>query len=196
MANIAIVELTAAEAAAAQNGVLSVYSTAFAPPPYSKTASDMIGFSDAFGRHLEREGFRFFAALRSGAIPSAPGEMVGFVYGYTSRPGQWWHDTIAHKLDPEQISYWLSDAFEFVELAVDPEAQGQGIGGKLHDSILAGLPHRTAMLSTLQVETTGLKLYQKRGWQTLMEHFHFATTLQPYRIMGRALREEPQQPSG
>jgi hypothetical protein len=79
---------------------------------------------------------------------------------------------------------WLSDSFEFVELAVLPDAQGNGYGGLLHDALLAGLSHRVSVLSTLQEETDALHLYYKRGWVDLLQHFVFPVGAQPYRIMG------------
>lgn len=57
---------------------------------------------------------------------------------------------------------------EFVELAVLPSHQGRGIGGQLHDTLLAGLPHQRALLATADDATTAaVHLYTKRGWQRL-----------------------------
>ena len=79
---------------------------------------------------------------------------------------------------------WLEGAFELAELAVRPPLQGRGIGGRLHDHLLADRPHRTAVLSTLQEETRALHLYRSRGWRTLLEHFSFSGVGRVYRIMG------------
>jgi ribosomal protein S18 acetylase RimI-like enzyme len=90
-------------------------------------------------------------------------------------------------MSPDQIKRWLSDYFEFVELAVHPDVQGQGTGGQLHDRLLAGLPHATAALSTRQAETRALALYRRRGWVTLLENFHFPGNLDRWLIMGKDL---------
>jgi ribosomal protein S18 acetylase RimI-like enzyme len=114
--------------------------------------------------------------------------MVGFAYGYTTGPGQWWHEQVARAMPPEQIVRWLSGAFELVEFAVTPHAQGLGLGSQLHDSILRGLPNRTAVLSTMQSETVALKLYRKRGWVALLQNFIFPGGARTYLIMGKDLK--------
>jgi len=116
----------------------------------------------------------------------APGG--GFVYGCTSRAGQWWYDVVAAGLGPEQSTRWLNSAFEMIELAVMPPMQGQGIGGRLHDRLLVGLPHSTALLSTMQVETSAQRLYYQRGWTPLLENFYFPGVGDPYLVMGLELK--------
>lgn len=167
----------------ARDQLRDVFSAAFTPPPYAKRPSDAATFAeDTFPRHMRYAGFRCCAARRSGRD-----SIVGFAYGYTGAPGQWWYDVVANVLDPEVAKAWLPGHFEVVELAVAPSAQGEGVGGRLHDALLAGLPHPTAMLSTLQAQTRGQRLYRKRGWQPLLEDFTFPGGRVPYMIMGRNL---------
>jgi GNAT superfamily N-acetyltransferase len=84
---------------------------------------------------------------------------------------------------------WIDEAFELVEFAVLPAYHGKGIGGKLHDFALDGLPHRRAVLSTVQSETNALQLYRKRGWRILLDNFYFPSVAKPYLIMGLDLLE-------
>jgi ribosomal protein S18 acetylase RimI-like enzyme len=179
-----IVPLTPEQALKEQAGLMSVYGEAFAAPPYSRTEIDVSTFSNTFARHAGREGFRCFVARENPA-----GSIAGFVYGYTSKPGQWWHDLVNREMNNGQAERWLENAFEIVELAVHPRLQGKGAGGKLHDCILDGLSYRTGLLSTMQVETVALKLYRKRGWVTLLNDFYFPGTPKPYQIMGLDLKE-------
>src|SRR6266566_638882 len=72
--------------------------------------------------HRPREGFRCVIAQ-----DDVDQRIVGFAYGYTSRPGYWWFDTVSRSLSRHAIEIWFKDAFEIVELAVHPEWQGQGI---------------------------------------------------------------------
>jgi ribosomal protein S18 acetylase RimI-like enzyme len=167
--------------------IVEVYRAAFTPPPYTRNDFDFSNFSNAFARHKDRPNFRCAVASTPAGAPSG-GRIVGFAYGYTSSPGQWWHDLVEAALDPRAAREWLGHTFELVELAVDPRAQHQGAGGRLHDLLLEGLPHRAAILSTMQVETVALKLYRKRGWITLLENFLFPGSPRPYLIMG--LRRE------
>jgi ribosomal protein S18 acetylase RimI-like enzyme len=177
--NNEIVQLTNGQVEAVKSQLLNIYRTAFASPPYSRTEIDVDSFSRTLERHLERRGFRCVIAQEGSS-----GRVVGFSYGYTSAPGQWWHDLVEWEMAPEAARRWLSNTFELAELAVLPRAQGQGLGSRLHDTLLAGLPNQAAVLSTIQSETLALKLYRKRGWITLLENFYFPGTPKPYIIMG------------
>lgn len=180
--------LTTNEVEPVREQVMAVYAEAFAGPPYNRTAELVIDFSEVLMRHVHRSAFRMVAAY-----DNSNGRMVGFGYGYTAMPGQWWHDLVAQVMGAEERAHWLEDAFEVVELAVKPAAQGKGIGGRLHDLLLASLPHRTAVLSTIQVDTPAYHLYRKRGWVALLEEFMFPNVIKPYRIMGLELKAEKSQ---
>jgi GNAT superfamily N-acetyltransferase len=164
------------------DSVLKVYSQALMPPPYNKSIADVQMFASIFENHFDRDGFRMFVAR-------ADGDVVGFAYGFASRPGGWWRDQVAEALGPRLSVEWLEDCFEFTELAVRPRYEGGGIGSALHDALLDGIEARTAMLSTLQQETRGLRLYERKGWQTLLEDLWFGGTPAPYRVMGLRLAQ-------
>jgi ribosomal protein S18 acetylase RimI-like enzyme len=165
------------EIEAARAEILALFAAAFAIP-----REEAILFINNIAVHTRRASFRFLAAR-----DAATGQLLGFVYGYTSAPGQWYHDTVRTALGPEMAARWLDNAFEFTEFAVLPEAQGRGIGGQLHDTILAGLPHRTAILSTYQGETAAVHLYRRRGWQTLVSDYVFPGGERAYLLMGLEL---------
>lgn len=131
----------------------------------------------ALARHRTYPGFRGYLALDDGRV-------VGFVYGYHSTRGGWWHSTIRSTLVANGHASWLDDAFEFVELAVDPDHQGRGIGGRLHDAILDGVTERTALLSTGVAPSNAHHLYASRGWQTLIPEFRFTRVGDSAVIMG------------
>ncbi len=180
---VEIVRLDGAGIAPVRDEILRVYADAFAAPPYNERPENLLDVAAALAQHTTRRGFRCYLAQEP-----ADGRVVGFAYGYTGGPGGWWHDTVAPSLGPALVERWLGDYFEFVDLAVEPAAQGHGIGGRLHDALLDGLPQRTAALSTAQEETVALHLYRRRGWLTLLENFYFPNRTFPYRIMGRDLR--------
>lgn len=165
--------------------IVDIYRKAFAHPPYNEGESSVIRFSVAFDRHLQRQGYRCIVAR-----PSAKGPIIGFAFGYTAQPGQWWRDTVASVLTPEQVQRWLSDCFELAELAVAPAFQGRGIGGKLHDTLLANLTHQTAALSTIQAESNALHLYRKRGYVTLVKDLIFPGGFRNYTIMSLDLKNQ------
>lgn len=175
--------------------LMEIYHAAFTEPPYDESEATVRQFGRILEDHVRRPGFKCVVAVagdevETGAIAGRPPEdVLGFAYGYTSRPGQWWYDAVTRRLDPAVNATWMDDPFEMVELAVRPAHQGQGIGGRLHDALLEGLPHRTAVLSTAAAETAATHLYSSRGWVILNDAFTFPGSSVPYVIMGLRLTE-------
>jgi ribosomal protein S18 acetylase RimI-like enzyme len=133
-------------------------------------------------RHLEREGFRFVAEW------DGDGSLAGIAYGYCGAPGQWWHDLVADAMDEAARSRWLRPGhFEFVELAVRPDLRRRGIGGRLHDALLAGLDAPTAVLSTELSNAAAIALYGARGWEVVVPEIDFGAGYPPFLVMGRSL---------
>jgi ribosomal protein S18 acetylase RimI-like enzyme len=161
--------------------VVDVYREAFGASPYFEGDDEVARFArEVLPRHAGRAGFRCVVARDEGAV-------VGFGYGYTSAPGQWWHDWVASLLGLALADEWMGDAFELVELAVRPAAQGRGHGARLHDAVLAGLPHRTALLSTRDEDTPARRLYHRRGWVPLREGWRPSPNQPPLVFMGLRL---------
>ena len=163
--------------------IIEIYGEAFGQAPYFKDAFEVRAFSIVLPRHIQRPGFRCVVVQEENTS-----HVLGFAYGYTGEAGQWWHDLVVRKLTLENAEHWMTNVFEVVELAVRPTAHGHGYGAIVHDTLLRGLPHRTAALSTYQVETTASKMYEKRGWITLLPNFIFPGYSDPYKIMGKSLR--------
>lgn len=99
--------------------------------------------------------------------------ILGFVYGYRSEPGRWWHDTVAAEIRGNGFGSYLERAFEFVEFAVVPSAQGSGVGSALHDRILGLTTADTALLSTDAGENPAHTMYLRRGWTDLVTNFQY-----------------------
>ena len=136
---------------------------------------------EIFPRHAAREGFRMIT-VRAGD------RLVGLAYGYLGSPGEWWHDRVSAAMTPEQRAEWLPPGhFELAELMVSPAERRRGLGGRLHDAMLAGLRAPTAVLSTQHNNDPALALYSRRGWQLLLEAVDLAAPT-PYVVMGKRLR--------
>ncbi len=176
---VEIVRLSAASLAPLADQLLPVYHAAFAEPPYNRDFAQTNAFAGALSNHMLRRDFRCCLARES-----TGGAITGFTYGYSGEPGQWWHDVVGAAMEPAAVGTWLNGSFEFVELAVLPQAQGRGTGGRLHDALLDGLANRTAVLSTIQHETAALQLYRKRGWVELVRDLAFPGVADPYLVMG------------
>jgi ribosomal protein S18 acetylase RimI-like enzyme len=160
--------------------VVDVWASAHGLPAASATRREFGG--ERLPRHAARDGFRFVGAFASDR------RLVGFVYGYTGAPGQWWYDKVAGALDDEAAATWLAPAhFEFTELAVTPAYQGRGVGSRLHDDVLTGLPHRRSLLSALADNPRVIAFYEHRGWRVVVPALRFEPGRPQFAIMGRDL---------
>ncbi len=160
--------------------IICVYKAAFEPPPWNKILPDDIdAFASMLRRHLDRPGFNAVAA-RNGRT----GTLIGFAYGYVSSQGQFFHDSVQKTLRKRFLSHWLSDCFELVEVAVIPEYQSLGIGGRLHDSLMLGLQCPRAILSTQSDAVPAMRMYLRKGWKILVDEFDFPGEPKPYVLMG------------
>jgi ribosomal protein S18 acetylase RimI-like enzyme len=175
----AIDKLVNSEAEKVQEDTVRIYRRAFEQAPYHKSEEEVVGFRQNLSRHLTRPGFHFIAAR-----DPITSQMVGFTYGYSGKTGQWWHDIVEKAMHPRIAALWMVDNFELVELAVLPTYQGRGIGGLLHDRLMAEQTHPRAILSTLQNETAAMRLYRNRGWVTLLNKLRFPSSNRVYSIMG------------
>lgn len=111
--------------------------------------------------HRQREGFAFVGAVEEDGL-------VGFVYGYTGRRGQWWSDRVADRAPAELVDTWIGGHLEVVELAVRPEARGRGVGAALMTALLRDRPEPCALLSTWQHDGPARRLYERLGWVELL----------------------------
>jgi ribosomal protein S18 acetylase RimI-like enzyme len=178
-ATVEIVCISAGELAPIADRLAAVYYAAFAAPPYHRDAAQAAAFADTLAQHARRRDFQCCVAREGSG-----GRIAGFSYGYSGVAGQWWHDVVAGAMPREMAESWLKGSFELAELAVLPEAQGRGLGGRLHDTLLDGQRNRTAVLSTIQEETPALQLYRKRGWIELVPRLWFPNVAEAYLIMG------------
>ncbi len=163
--------------------LVDIYQAAFSQAPYYETLPDFLSFIGRLSYHARQDGFRC-AVARS----SADQAVVGFGYGFPGRRGSWLYDLAAPYLAPEQRARYLSDFFEFAELAVLPAWQGQGLGGRLHDALLSGLDSRSACLATADVDTPARRLYHSRGWIPLLSGLALPGTDLKFEILGKELQ--------
>lgn len=160
---------------------VAVYREVFAIPPYAETEEDAARFADRLPRHAANDGFRC-------AVAHDGGRVVGFGYGYTSRPGQWWHDVVRAGLDPDEAERWPTGAFELAQLAVLAPWRGRGIGGRLHDRLLDGCPSPTAIASVIERDNPAVAFCWRRGWATLREGFRYPGVTGVCLVVVRRLR--------
>jgi GNAT superfamily N-acetyltransferase len=161
----------------------AVYLAAFGQPPYGETAEMGQEFTQRVQRYArEREGFRLVTARDD------DGRMIALALAVLARPGGWWRDKVADAIPQSLADRWLGELCqEIVHLAVTPDAQGRGVGGLVHDVLIAGRPAATAVLSVHPQAEPAKRLYQSRGWTVLTREFRTQPEQLAYWVMGRTL---------
>ncbi|MGI8926988.1 MAG: GNAT family N-acetyltransferase [Tepidiformaceae bacterium] len=162
-------------------GAIAVYSAAFAEPPYSDPDRGSEIRNRLRDVHSRRPGFRAFAAIVE------PGSVAGMTYGYTGEAGQWWHDSVRRRLQPDGVRSWLERSYELVEVAVAPAHQGRGIGAALIGCLLGGRPESTCVLST-RIDSRAHLLYRRLGFEVITA-MPFAENGALFYVMGKRLGE-------
>jgi ribosomal protein S18 acetylase RimI-like enzyme len=139
-------------------------------------------FGAMLAEHARREGFRLCLATAQ-----EKGPCIGFSYGFTGQRGQAWRDSLAAAMSDELTEAWLRDYFEFAEFGAIPVYRQRGVGGRLHDAVFRGLPHRRAVLTVRQENAIARAFYERRGWLALHDDFYAPSGRGPYVIMGHEL---------
>jgi ribosomal protein S18 acetylase RimI-like enzyme len=147
------------------------------------------------GRRAVMEAHGVNPAFRGIAVTVPSGrrgvDTVAFAYGFHGARGQWWHDLVRSALTvaagPGAAAKWLDDSFEVAEVHVRPEYQRRGIGRQLLFRLTGGLRERTAVLSTMDAESTARRLYRSLGFTDLLTRYQFAGVTECYAVMGAAL---------
>ncbi|EJR54601.1 hypothetical protein IIM_01541 [Bacillus cereus VD107] len=137
---------------------------------------------ERINRHMDYPNFKGIVALND------EGAVIGFSYGYQSLNGQYYNQLMREVLNFEKVDQWLEDCFEFVELAVHPKYRNVGLGTKLHNGLLEGIPNRTSVLTTQINNLKARSLYEKLDWVNVLEPFHPSKDNAPYVLMGKAIK--------
>ncbi|UOQ95321.1 GNAT family N-acetyltransferase [Halobacillus shinanisalinarum] len=135
-------------------------------------------------KHSTYEGFSGIKYVRES------GKVLGFAYGYSSLPGQFYQGKLQLQLNAEERIQWLDNCFEFVELAVAPESRKRGIGRVLLDELLKTTSHATSILTTSTDNLPAIQFYKKNAWQVVKARAAVIPNLPPLVIMGKELTKE------
>jgi ribosomal protein S18 acetylase RimI-like enzyme len=167
---------SASQFAARADEAMRIYARAM---NYPRSAADQRAVTAR--RHTHNEGFACRAALLG------DGTLIGFGYGYTTAPGQWWHDLVRKALTDELAAEWLPDAFELSELHVLPEFQGHGVGRQVLLDLAGGIPHGAMLLSTPDSDTRAFRMYRRLGFRDLRRRYLFPGDARPFAVLGARL---------
>lgn len=138
------------------DGAFELLTAAFAGPPYAYPPERLAARLAAWDRLLGESGFRCVEARRAGRL-------VGIAWGWPTRglvDGLYagLYRTMRASLGPAML---LLRGTEVVEVAVDPAAQGEGIGGRLLERLTDDGPGW--LLARADAPASGW--YQRRGWR-------------------------------
>jgi ribosomal protein S18 acetylase RimI-like enzyme len=174
-----VVEWSGPQLAARVNEAMTIYTLAM---NYKASAGAQRGVTTRW--HTQHEGFHCRAAL------TPDDTLVGFGYGYTTKPGQWWHDLVRHAIGPLGDD-WLTNSFELSEIHVLPAYQGHGIGREMLVELAGALPHRNVLLSTPDRDTRAFRLYHHLGFVDLARNYLFPGDSRPFAVLGARLPLAP-----
>lgn len=147
--------------------IADVYRSAFSIFADGPDEAEVRTFSEeTLPRHTVREAFRFFAAFDDDLL-------VGFIYGYHGRDGEWWEDWLHARIPRQLYDDWFTDQFDVTEFCVRADRHGRGIGSALYDALLANLtselPYRRAVLTTRRGQNPARRFYARRGWEVVWD---------------------------
>jgi GNAT superfamily N-acetyltransferase len=134
---------------------------ASAPPPLSEPPSTASLYAQLYALSQAMPGVVAVSSRREG-------ELVGLAYGY---PFTWasatdpWSLQLRDRLGEAAAA--IEDSFALVLLAVDPAAQGQGLGRKLLRAVVDRSAADVAWLQTTDLDTPARRLYESDGWTPL-----------------------------
>lgn len=127
------------------------------------------------------------AGTRSGGqvLVAATGQRIdGFAAGWSFDLAQWWPQMVGPALDEAGLQEWYRDAFELVEIHVDPARQGRGIGTALLQHLAETCGTSTILLATsARADNRAPALYERVGFTELLPSFTYRDGT-PARIMG------------
>lgn len=120
-----------------------------------------------------------------GRVALHDGKVIGIAFGARALSGNWWYERVARRVGRDHPA--LHEAWVLIELGVLADYRNQGIGGQLHDIVVAAQPYRRLLLST-QVSNHGARrFYERRDWDYLHPGFVFAGGQEPYVVMHKTL---------
>jgi ribosomal protein S18 acetylase RimI-like enzyme len=140
--------------------------------------TDPIGMKKQFQHHSKYPNFEGYLAI-------AGHQVTGYIYGYTSIKGQYYHDLLESHLQSDRE--WLKDCVELVELGVHPQYRRQGIAKQLIQTLLQNRREKTALLTTRKDNHQAISFYKRQGWVVIREGF-YPNVPHEYIIMGKVIK--------
>jgi GNAT superfamily N-acetyltransferase len=136
----------------------TIYRAAFAAPPWNEDERAAAAFVDRLATDVLRPGF-------GAVLASIEGRPVGFGTAWRTPapfPSGRAYDLVRAEL-ADEVEAVLVGALEVDELAVIPQARGQGVAARVLDLLCSGAPD--CWLLTAPGAADAIRFYERRGWR-------------------------------
>lgn len=145
-------QLTREEGAQRSAEFAELYREVYAEPPYHEGEEHVAAFLERFADESRGLGFSLVVA-------ETDGELLGYAYGLSFEPDQWWDDA-----DPQPAEVRSHPKFAIMEFVVRKQHRGQGIGRALMSALLTD---RTEPFATLCANPAApaRQIYRHWGWR-------------------------------
>ncbi|WP_113928100.1 GNAT family N-acetyltransferase [Bacillus sp. P14.5] len=139
--------------------------------------ADPLEMQQQFQRHFQYPNFEgYFAVIDK--------RLAGFIYGYSSCKGQYYHELLSKHLNGDRN--WTENCMELAELGVHPQYRRRGIAKELVEALLKNRTESKALLTTRKDNSAGVHFYRKMRWTEVSDGF-FPNVPYEYIIFGKDL---------
>ena len=167
---------------------------------YERTLTD--SRMQAWARHMRNPNWSAVIAVAhpedvspQDAAENPKFPLVGVAYCYTGQPNQWWSMQVRAGMAEygwpvQNTAAVLRNYCELTEIHVHPSYQGNGIGRRLLQELMADRPDSRVLLSTPEVPdeaNRAWQLYRKLGFVDVLRNFYFPGDDRPFAILGAQL---------
>jgi GNAT superfamily N-acetyltransferase len=134
-----------------------LYERVYVEPPYNSAPKfSRARFLQRTGDQAQSPGFTLITAHQDE-------HLVGLAFGFSMAPGRWWGSASS---PPQEVLN--ASKFAVIELLVDRQQRGHGLGQALLDALLQERPESVATLAAV-IEADAYDWYLRRGWRKVAE---------------------------
>jgi ribosomal protein S18 acetylase RimI-like enzyme len=149
---------TAATAEDLFEPICQLYDRVFSRPPFRWTDEESEHHRELLTGLREDPTFGIVTA-------QAGDQLVGFGYGFALRPDTKWWQHFQEPLPDDLTKEWPGRTFALIDLAVDEQWRGHGLGRQLTETLLASRSEERATLSVQPTATDTQAFYVHLGWR-------------------------------